>query len=193
VFADTLGKVESGNDYTAYNRTKPELTAYYKTNLTTMTIAEVQQAQADGTMFATGRFQIVTDTLADAVKRLGLDTSLKYDEAMQDKIFEEYLIKLKRKQIIEFLEGDGDVEAAIYAWAKEFASAGVRKGKAISSIAERDETGKKKKDANDKTIMIARVAEAEGVSYYQGDGLNAAHITPDRMVEVLKESKLNGK
>lgn len=78
------------------------------------------------------------------------------------------MIKIKRKNIIKYLEQDGDVEDAIYDWAKEFASAGVRKGKTISK---------------------GRIAAFEGSSYYQGDRLNSAHILPDKMVEALKVSK----
>ncbi|WP_130224892.1 hypothetical protein [Escherichia sp. E13S3] len=119
-------------------------------------------------MFATGRFQIIPSTLRSAVEELKLDVNSLYDESMQDKIFEEYLIKIKRKPIIEYLEGDGSVEDAIYAWAQEFASGGVRKGKTISK---------------------GRTAHNEGVSYYSGDGLNRAHLMPDEMVEILEESK----
>ncbi|MEJ5074920.1 hypothetical protein WH357_21735 [Enterobacter ludwigii] len=119
-------------------------------------------------MFATGRFQIIPGTLSDAVKKLNINVGDLYDEKMQDYIFEEYLIKIKRKPIIDYLEGDGSVEDAAYAWAKEFASAGVRKGRAISK---------------------GRVAEVDGVSYYAGDGLNKAHIMPDDMVKVLSDSK----
>lgn len=169
-FAELLGRVESKNDYSAYNRTTPSLRSFYNTNLTTLTIKQVQDKQAARDMFATGRFQVIPDTLTAAVKSLKLGTSLKYDMTTQDKIFEEYLIKVKRPQIINYLEGDGSVEDAIYAWAKEFASAGVRKGKPISK---------------------GRVAAFEGSSYYQGDGLNSAHIMPDEMVRVLEESKAN--
>lgn len=159
-----------------------------------MTIAEVQKKQQANEMFATGRYQLITSTLADAVTKLGLDTSQKYDEAMQDKIFCEYLIKIKRKAIIDFLEADGDIEEAIYAWAKEFASAGVRKGKKISSIILKDAAGKPVlHPVTRKKQFVERYAESEGVSFYQGDGLNTAHITPEEMVRALKESKENGK
>ena len=193
-FANLLGRVESNNDYTAYNTTTPTLRSFYNTKLTTMTIAEVQKKQQANEMFATGRYQLITSTLADAVTKLGLDTSQKYDEAMQDKIFCEYLIKIKRKAIIDFLEADGDIEEAIYAWAKEFASAGVRKGKKISSIILKDAAGKPVlHPATRKKQFVERYAESEGVSFYQGDGLNTAHITPEEMVRALKESKENGK
>jgi len=155
-FAELLGKVESNNDYSAYNSLRP-LKSYYNTNLTRMTIEEVMKNQADGYMFATGRYQIVTATLEDAVKSLNLDKKLKYDSEMQDKIFEDYILRIKRKPIIDFLEANGSVEEAIYAWAKEFASAGVRKGKKISPVLLKDKDGKPLKDQNGKkSTKIAR-------------------------------------
>lgn len=87
---------------------------------------------------------------------------------IQDRIFEEYLIKVKRPAIIAYLEGNGSVEDTIYDWAKEFASAGVRKGNTISK---------------------GRIAQEEGLSYYSGDGLNHAHLSPNQMVTILRESK----
>ncbi|WP_206057759.1 hypothetical protein [Nissabacter sp. SGAir0207] len=136
-----------------------------------MMLQQVMDAQARFDMFATGRYQVTTAPLKEAVRGLNLDVNALYDEAMQDKIFEEYLIKIKRKPIINYLEGNGSVEDAIYAWAMEFASAGVRKGKVISK---------------------GRTAHIEGVSYYSGDGLNSSHIMPDEMVSILEVSK-NGK
>lgn len=171
-FAKLLGHVESKNDYSAYNQifyTPYHTAAKYHTNLTSMTISQVIDAQSDpNTMFATGRFQIIPSTLKEAVKSLHLDVNALYDEAMQDKIFEEYLIKVKRKPIIDYLEGNGSVEDAAYAWALEFASAGVRKGRKISK---------------------GRIAQTEGMSYYADDGLNKAHIAPDEMIRKLEESK----
>ena len=193
VFADLLGKVESKNDYTAYNRTTPPpLKSFYNTNLASLTLKEVQEKQANRDFFAIGRYQLIPTTLNAAINHLNLDLTLRFDEAVQDQIFEEYLIKVKRKAFINYLEGDGSVEEAIYAWAMEFASAGVRKGKRISPIKQRDENGNVVKDENENPIWIERTASVEGESYYAGDGLNAAHILPDEMVKVLEESKRNG-
>lgn len=192
-FADLLGKVESKNDYTAYNRTTPRpLRSFYNTELTSLTLKEVQEKQANRDFFAIGRYQLIPDTLNAAINHLNLDLALKFDETVQDQIFEEYLIKVKRKAFINYLEGDGSVENAIYAWAMEFASAGVRKGKRISPIKQRDANGKVINDADGKPIWIERTAVIEGESYYSGDGLNTAHILPDEMVKVLEESKRNG-
>ncbi|EOC1701235.1 hypothetical protein ACI1BX_003799, partial [Cronobacter dublinensis] len=69
-FADLLGRVESKNDYTAYNA-HVTYTPHYNTSLTKMTIKDVMNSQADPTingLFATGRFQITPDTLHEAVK-----------------------------------------------------------------------------------------------------------------------------
>lgn len=192
-FANLLGSVESKNDYSAYNVTKTgKSVPHYNTNLTKMTISEVIDAQRERNMFATGRFQIIPETLKRAVKALNLDTSKLYDAAMQDQIFEQFLIRLKRPAFINYLEGNGSAEDAIYAWAKEFASAGVRKGKSISPKKEPVldanglpvyENGKKK------YRLVPRVAEVEGESYYSGDGLNKAHLLPDTMIKALEDSK----
>ncbi|WP_395301583.1 hypothetical protein V1599_14265 [Enterobacter sp. ECC-175] len=193
-FGDFLGRVESKNDYSAFNvhvTYKP----HYKTKLTSMTIKEVMTSQEDDTsigMFATGRFQVVPKTLKDAVSKLNLDVNALYDEEMQDKIFNEYLVKLKRPAIINYLEGNGSVEDAIYDWAKEFASAGVRKGKEISPSKTEFETnsdGSFVRDKKGNKIHKKRYAQVEGVSYYSGDGINKAHLKPDDMVKVLKDSK----
>ncbi|EGY9635612.1 hypothetical protein JEF38_004548 [Salmonella enterica subsp. enterica serovar Rough O:c:z] len=171
-FADLLGCVESKNDYTAYNQIfhSPERSvAHYDTNLTSMTLQQVMDAQANpGVMFATGRFQLIPATLQAAVHQLHLDSTALYDSSMQDRIFNDYLIKIKRPEFINYLEGDGNVEDAIYAWAKEFASAGVRKGKQISK---------------------GRISANDGHGYYDGDGLNKASLLPDDMVRALEESK----
>lgn len=67
---------------------------------------------------------------------------------------------------MKFLKGEGNIEDAIYDWAKEFASAGVEKGRKISK---------------------GRIAKG-GESYYSGDGLNKAHISPSQMKSALIKS-----
>lgn len=161
-----------------------------------MILQQVMDAQARFDMFATGRYQVTTAPLKEAVSSLNLDVNALYDEDMQGKIFEEYLIKIKRKPIISYLEGNGGVEDAIYTWAMEFASAGVQKGREISRDPkefERDEKGHIKTDKNNLKIQKRRWAQVDGVSYYSGDGLNKAHIMPNEMIRKLEESKNAGK
>ncbi|WP_312226630.1 hypothetical protein [Pseudescherichia sp.] len=154
-----------------------------------MTISEVIDKQEARDMFAVGRYQLIPGTLKNAVNTLNLNPKLNFDEDVQDRIFNDYLIKVKRSAFINYLEGNGSVEDAIYDWAKEFASAGVRKGKRISSTIKRDEYGNKIKDSNGKTIKIDRIAAFEGESYYADDGLNTAHLMPLQMIKALEESK----
>ena len=177
LFGKTLGKVESKNDYSAYNKTKGGLKSYFNTKLTEMTIKEIQQKQKTREMFAVGRFQIITKTLILAVNTLKIDTSVKFNKTIQDKIFNEYLITKKRPAIIAYLKSDGSIDSAMYDWAKEFASAAVKKGNKLH------------KRKNDKTTRIAKGGE----SYYAGDGLNKAHLSLDEMEKALKASKNKGK
>lgn len=118
-------------------------------------------------MFAVGRFQIIPSTLCGAIETINLDKSSLFNKETQDLIFNEYIIKIKRPEIINYLESSGSVKDAIYSWAKEFASAGVEKGRPISRN---------------------RIAQG-GESYYAGDGLNKAHLTPEQMIKALEESK----
>ncbi|NOH78762.1 type VI secretion system tip protein VgrG [Vibrio sp. RE86] len=163
-----LGNVESNNDYSAYNKTKGGLRSFYNTDLTSMTIVQVQELQRTREAFAVGRFQLIPSTLDAAIKQLNIDKKKLFNKTVQDTIFNDYLIRVKRPHIISYLESDGSLEDAIYAWAKEFASAGVEKGQKISKN---------------------RIAQG-GESYYSGDGLNKAHISPKEMKQVLLKSKI---
>lgn len=192
-FANFLGEVESRNDYTAYNVTKAgRVFSHYNSRLTSMSILEVMSAQKNREMFATGRFQIIPLTLKNAVNFLNLNKTDLYNEATQDYIFENFLIKIKRPAFINYLEGAGDIEDAIYEWAKEFASAGVKQGRVISpkiEFAKDDLGGFIYEDGKKKIKVISRTASFEGESYYSGDGYNKASVMPREMIKVLKESK----
>lgn len=150
-----------------------------------MTIKEIQTKQKDRDVFAVGRYQLIPKTFSGAINSLSLDLNAFLDEEMQDKIFDEYLIKIKRPKIIAYLEGEGSIEDAMYATAQEWASIGVEKGKRISDKVIRDKKGKI-------TSRIVRYAEG-GESYYAGDGLNKAHITPEEIKTALINSKNDNK
>lgn len=94
---------ESGSaGYNAFNRgsSPPKGTGSVggeKIDLVNMTIDEIlsQRAsnQPDPTkrLFAVGRYQCIPDTLIAACKKLGIPTSSKFDAAVQDRIFVEFL------------------------------------------------------------------------------------------------------
>ena len=79
--------------------------------LTELTIQEVLDLQASGTIFATGRWQMVDGTLGGAVKNSGIDPRRMYDEIAQRELAT-YLILggIKRPTLTKFLTG-GDVSA----------------------------------------------------------------------------------
>ncbi len=166
-FGNLIAQNESQNDYNRCNKTLGGLRQVRDVVVVEKTIQEIQEMQDRRDVFAVGRYQIIPDTLDEAVRRLGLDVSQLMNEEMQDRIFDEFLIDLKRPPIIAFLEGSGSVEDAMHAAAKEWASIGVEAGRSISRG--RTATG--------------------GESYYAGDGLNRAHITPDEIRQALINSK----
>ncbi|WP_278381176.1 hypothetical protein [Chryseobacterium arthrosphaerae] len=192
-FGNLIAKVESSDDYNKCNKT--EKVAYnvngkikYKrivkvvnsVKVIETTIKEIQKKQSKKDLFAVGRYQLIPKTLNSAISTLNLDINKKLDQEMQDRIFDDYLIKIKRPKIISYLEENGTVEDAMYSAAQEWASIGVEKGKRIS-----DKTTK----SGEKIMRYAK----NGESYYAGDGLNKAHVTPEEIKEALIHSKNENK
>ncbi|MBR7539261.1 hypothetical protein KC221_24045, partial [Mycobacterium tuberculosis] len=67
-FADLIGKAEANNNYNAYNGSlihgyKPT----FHGNLTTLPLSEIMKKQKNKEIFATGRFQIIHETLVAAI------------------------------------------------------------------------------------------------------------------------------
>ncbi|MFH0258803.1 type VI secretion system tip protein TssI/VgrG [Vibrio rumoiensis] len=96
-FGLLLGSVESKNDYSAYNRTKGGLRSFFNTNITDLTIKDVQYKQSTREMFAVGRFQLIPSTLKEAVNNLQISTDVLFKKEIQDDIFNRYLIRIKSK------------------------------------------------------------------------------------------------
>ncbi len=174
-----IAEKESNNNYNICNKIKGGLRVVRSVKVVMLSIREIQEKQKSGKIFAVGRYQLIPITLKAAVKELKLDINQKLSESMQDRIFEEYLISKKRPQIISYLEKEGSIHDAMYAAAKEWASIGVEKGKRISY---------KKIEKDGKVTYEKRFAEG-GESFYAGDGLNQAHISPKEIKSVLEKSK----
>ena len=131
-----------------------------------MTVAQVMAAQSRGEMFATGRYQIIPETLKGAVKAMGLSGNEKYDQAMQDKIFTEYLLKHKRKAIWNYIHGKSDnLNAAMLAMSQEWASfaapAGAKTHRGLIS------------DGN--------------MSFYAGNGVDKASVSAAQSAAMLQQ------
>jgi hypothetical protein len=119
--ADLIARGEGG--YNSVNLGQKGGYKPSKRNLEGMTLKEVMDAQARGEFNAAGRYQVVRDTLAGAAKGLGLKGDEKFDKALQDRIFNDYLIATKQKAIGDFVSGrSGDLNAAVKAASREWAS-----------------------------------------------------------------------
>ncbi|MFC6269761.1 peptidoglycan-binding domain-containing protein [Frigoriflavimonas asaccharolytica] len=180
-FGNLLAKEESGDNYNICNKTKGGYKQIKDLKIVEMTIKDIQTKQKDRDVFAVGRYQLIPKTFSGAINSLSLDLSAFLDEEMQDKIFDEYLIKIKRPKIIAYLEGEGSIEDAMYASAQEWASVGVEKGKKISDKVVKDKKGKE--------LSRTKRTAIGGESYYANDGFNKSHITPEEIKNALKNSK----
>ena len=96
---DMIAAKESGGNYNVMVGGKTA-------DLTNMTIAQVMELQrqqvAAGGGSAAGKYQIINKTLEGLVKEGGIDTSAKFDQAMQDKLAD---MLLKRRGLTEFQTG----------------------------------------------------------------------------------------
>ena len=111
--ADLIGRAEAGKaGYNAYNRgSAGEFDAPIK--IEDMTIGQIQALQRlpksdKNRILAVGKYQIIPSTLAGAVTFMGLDPNQKFDRATQDKIYREYLVKHKRREVYNYITGKTD-------------------------------------------------------------------------------------
>ena len=178
--AELVARGESDGDYNAARSggKKKQYKAGEK-KLTEMTIGEVQAAQSKGEMAAAGRYEVIPTTMKLAVSSLGLNSTDKFDEDMQDRIFNEYLTKIKQPEIRAFLSGDQNtsIDSAVLALAREFASIGV--------------PAAMKRPATPNEGIPARDLQA-GEGYYSGVGNNPvgpARVTPDQARAALTQTR----
>jgi muramidase (phage lysozyme) len=91
-------------------------------DLSSMSINEVLAKQNKGEFGAAGRYQMIRGTLDEASRKMGLTGEEKFTPEMQDKIFNEHLLK-KRKALYAYLHGmSSDISAAAEDASKEWAS-----------------------------------------------------------------------
>ena len=191
-YPDLLSEVVRGEskDYDDYNwykvnadettsRAQRQLPGLSK-RLTQYTIKEIQNLQyADSTdevrrnnnrLFATGRYQIITETLKDLVDQSKIDTNQLYSPEIQDgfaNLLVEGRSKLKNYINGKFEDNDTTLNAAALEVAKEWASAGVP-----YSL-----TG-------NKGFLLVK-----DQSYYAGTGNNKAFISSDTIKAALKKER----
>lgn len=92
--------------------------------LSEMTLQEVLDMQANNQLFAVGRYQFVPDTLNDAVKYTGIDTSSIFNAETQNSLVRDSLLfGNKRKYLTAYLSGESDnIDEAVHDLCKEWAS-----------------------------------------------------------------------
>lgn len=134
----TLGALVAGAEsaadgYNAYNKGTSGgriIGADKKQDIENMSIGEIMRRQAlpmgdPDRLFATGKYQVIPDTMKEGVAKLGLDPNQKFDKDTQERFFRDYLVGAKRPQIRDFITGKSDSKAAaIEALSNEFASFG---------------------------------------------------------------------
>lgn len=121
--------VASGEgSYQSFNRGYAGDSADSSIDFSKMTVGDLMTRQTlpkghPSRVFAFGRYQIVPDTMKEAVTNLGIPLNAPVTDTLQDKIFSDYLVKDKRAGIRDYITGaSNDVTAATLEGAKEFAS-----------------------------------------------------------------------
>ncbi|MDN3040618.1 hypothetical protein P2L35_13035, partial [Enterococcus faecium] len=144
-------------------------------DLENMTVNEVMQHQQAGDFNAVGRYQIITTTMPEIVRGLGLTGQEKFDRTTQDRMFD-YLIGVKRRAIGDYISGrSDDLNAAVYAASQEWASVAAPAGMPLYK--------KKKTDPT-------RYGDGE-TSYYSGVQGNRASISAAEMAATLQRERGN--
>jgi len=137
-------------------------------DLPNMTVAEVMSHQQAQDFNAVGRYQIIKPTLAAAVKAIGLTGNEKFDKALQDRIFEQYLLGIKRRAIGDYISGKSDnIQQAILEASQEWASVAAPAGAKTQGGSVSDGT----------------------ISYYSGVANNKASINATEMARALDNAR----
>lgn len=111
---DLIGSGEGS--YNSYNRGTVKgkdgkrviLPANQKVDFSEMTVEEIKRRQAlpplhHDRMLAVGRYQFITNNFKEAVKKLDIDEAATFNPELQDKLFNEYLLPKKRRQVHEYV------------------------------------------------------------------------------------------
>lgn len=120
----------------------------YQDKLKKATKGKIGRGKNTGTT-AVGRYQILKNTLVDAVDKLGLDMDSKFDQKVQDKIAKDFL--LERRGYSKFKNGEMKADDFQYSLSKEFSTVPVPVGY-----------------ENNEGVKV----EDKGVSYYGGPAGN---------------------
>lgn len=165
---ELIAKHESGKaGYGAFNRGGAGDSGAKKIDFSAMTVAQIMQLQAlprgnSQRLFAVGKYQLIPATMKDAVKTLGIDVTQNLGPKLQERLFRNYLVAIKRPKVKSFVTGGGaSMEQAQMALALEFASIG-EPGTGISHYA-----GSAGNKASTTPQAVAQALSDEKSSYEQ--------------------------
>lgn len=169
-----------------YNRGSSKCTKSNRNNLKliSMSIKEIQYYQnlepcSKDVLFAVGKWQIIPDTLSQAVKILKINRNQKFDLELQNTIFINYLTKIKRPYIYNYiLTGEG-LKLAARDVAREWASIGSPIHCKIPII----------KKINGKPKLIGFRPWKQGGGCYNGLGSNRHLISADKNLKALQKAR----
>ncbi len=142
---EALSLGESNGDYNAYNTGTKNGNSTMRSCYTggngcrvptQMTVGQIlESSKLPSTnlhrIFAVGKYQLITSTLADAVSRGGISRNTVFTPEAQDKLIDNYFLSKKVKVLGAFIKGTGNysVDDAQYAMGKEWAAIGIPVGK----------------------------------------------------------------
>lgn len=170
---DLFDLIASGEgDYNSINRgnagdTPGGAKSVFGKDLTEMSVGEVMSLQAQGKLYAVGKYQIIPSTMIDFVRKMGIKSADKFDAETQEK-FKAYVLDIKRPEVGRYIRGESDDRtAAAQGLAREFASVGA---------------------ARPETIGGYQPAQ-RGDTLFGGQGDNAASVSPASVESALDTAR----
>lgn len=186
---------ESKGNYDVYNYYKDgKLRANYQGGLQGMTINQILAKQEKKEFHAVGKYQMVYTTLKEGKKILKLSGDEKFDAAMQERLFKDYLISNKpgREDLRDYISGKSDnLEAALNDLSLEFSSVSKVYGRLESQYQDRGD----KASISREEAAIALMAEREQYRKNKEANLESANKPPvvgreqDKKVAPVEEAR----
>ena len=192
LFDKLMGRGEGG--YDSYNKDEGKKNSKGETihtphhgdeiengkKLSDFTIAELMDKQAKGELFALGHYQITPPAMKDALRLSGVSTDEKFTPEIQDKLFEDGLLKKagvtkghSYGPLYGYITGEhDDIDKAVRAASQEWSSVPVPKDEHVN-----DRFGERDLKAGD--------------SYYKGVGSNRSHISVEDAKAAIEEMRAN--
>jgi hypothetical protein len=169
--APLLALIRSGEGtYTSVNRGRAGDTPGGWVGLTSMSLAEVMQAQQLRKVFAVGAYQFIPETLRTAVQVAGLGVTMPFSPEVQDHLATVLILGGKRPALRDYLIGKAaSIEAAQLDLAKEWAAIPTAEGRGFY---DGDSAG------NKATIPVNKVQAALIQSRLNLQDTDLAAITP---------------